>query len=194
MDALEAILTRRSVGLVSEKPVPDELIEKILEAGTWAPNHFKTEPWRFFVLTDDARKALGETLAGITERGLEDPATEENRRKIEKAKHNPLRAPVVIAVAVEPSDQPRVILKEEYAAVNAGVQNMLLAAHALGLGAMWRTGKACYDREICKLFGLSEKGEVVGFIYIGYPSKNLPAGKRSHFREKTKWFRSSGDF
>lgn len=68
MDALEALRTRRSIGRVKDREVPKELIEKIIEAATWAPNHVKTEPWRFFVLTGDGRKRLGETLAQIAER------------------------------------------------------------------------------------------------------------------------------
>lgn len=169
MDALEAIFTRRSIGVVTEQVPPEDLIEKIVEAGTWAPNHFRTEPWRYFVLTGDGRGPLGETLAKIAARDMEEPESAENKEKLEKVKRKPFRAPVIIVAAVEPSDNPKVILKEEYAAVNAGIQNMLLAAHALGLGAIWRTGRPCYDDEVRKLFGISERGEVLGFIYIGYP-------------------------
>jgi len=187
MELMEALRTRRSIGRVLDKEVPKELIEKIIEAATWAPNHFKTEPWRFFVLTGDGRKRLGETLARIAERDMDDPTTDENQAKLERARNNPFRAPVVIVAAVEPSDDPRVILKEEYAAVNAGLQNMLLAAHSLGLGAVWRTGKPCYDQEMSQSFGLSDKGEVVGFIYIGYPDLEPPARNRKSIDEVTTW-------
>lgn len=187
MELMEALRTRRSIGRVLDKEVPKELIENIIEAATWAPNHFKTEPWRFFVLTGDGRKRLGETLARIAERDMDDPTTDENQAKLERARNNPFRAPVVIVAAVEPSDDPRVILKEEYAAVNAGLQNMLLAAHSLGLGAVWRTGKPCYDQEMSQSFGLSDKGEVVGFIYIGYPDLEPPARNRKSIDEVTTW-------
>ncbi|MDQ0157562.1 nitroreductase family protein [Robertmurraya andreesenii] len=187
MELMEALRTRRSIGRVLDKEVPKELIEKIIEAATWAPNHFKTEPWRFFVLTGDGRKRLGETLARIAERDMDDPTTDENQAKLERARNNPFRAPLVIVAAVEPSDDPRVILKEEYAAVNAGIQNMLLAAHSLGLGAVWRTGKPCYDQEMSQSFGLSDKGEVVGFIYIGYPDLEPPARNRKSIDEVTTW-------
>lgn len=187
MDAIEALRTRRSIGKVLDKEVPKELIERIIEAATWAPNHFKTEPWRFFVLTGDGRKPLGETLAQIAAKNMDDPNTDENQSKLDRARKNPYRAPVVIVAAVEPSDNPKAILKEEYAAVNAGVQNMLLAAHALGLGAIWRTGQPCYAREVSDLFGLSEKGEVIGFIYVGYPDMTPPPRKRKSVDEVTKW-------
>lgn len=193
MDAMEAIFTRRSIGIVTEQSPPEDLIEKIVEAGTWAPNHFRTEPWRYFVLTGDGRKPLGDTLAKIAARDMDEPESDENKKKLEKTKQKPFRAPVVIVAAVEPSDNSKVILKEEYAAVNAGVQNMLLASHALGLGAIWRTGKPCYDPEVRRLFGLSEKGEVIGFIYIGYPRREAPAGRRKGVSQVAKWIRSEAD-
>lgn len=195
MDALDAIFTRRSIGVVTEQSPPEDLIEKIVEAGTWAPNHFRTEPWRYFILTGDGRKPLGEVLAKIAARGMDDSESVKNKEKLDKIRQKPFRAPVIIVAAVEPSDNPKVILKEEYAAVHAGVQNTLLAAHALGLGAIWRTGKPCYDDEVRKLFGISEKGEVLGFIYIGYPQREAPVGKRKKpLIEVAKWIRSESDF
>jgi nitroreductase len=188
MDLMEALKTRRSIGKVQlDKDVPTELIENIIEAATWAPNHHRTEPWRFFVLTGDGRKGLGETLARIAAKEMDDPTTEENQSKLEKARKNPFRAPVIIVAAVEPSQSNKIILQEEYAAVHAGVQNMLLAAHALGLGAVWRTGKPCYDPEMSKYFGLSDKGEVVGFVYVGYPDMTPAPRKRKSVSEVTKW-------
>jgi nitroreductase len=195
MEVFEAIKTRRSNGLITNNPVPKELIEKILEAGTWAPSHFRTEPWKFFVLEGDSRRALGEVLADIAERTMADPTSEPNRKKREKTLEKPFRAPVIITVAVEPNmNSEKVILQEEYGAVYAAIQNMLLAAHALGLGGYWRTGKPTYDSLMKKLFGLSDKGEVLGFLYFGYPKKEMPAGKRKSINEVTTWLTDSSDF
>lgn len=134
VDILDAIKTRRSIGLVSDEPVSKELINKILEAGTWAPSHYRTEPWKFFVLTGDSRLRLGKTLAKIEEKNMDDPSSESNQKKLAKVHEKPLRAPLIIAVAVEPRDNPKAIIQEEYGAVYAAIQNMLLAAHGLGLG------------------------------------------------------------
>ncbi|WP_088008083.1 nitroreductase family protein [Indiicoccus explosivorum] len=194
MDIMEIIKNRRSNGLVTDEAVPEELIQKVLEAGTWAPSHHRTEPWRFFVLTGDGRKPLGETLAKIQAAKMEDPESETNQKKLEATKQKPYRAPVVIAVAVEPSDNPKVIEQEEHGAVYAAIQNMLLAAHELGLGTYWRTGAPAYDPEMRKLFGLSDKGEVLGFVYVGYPKKELPEGKRKPVADVTKWIRDEQDF
>lgn len=187
MDVLTAIKNRRSNGLVSDEPVPKNLLEKVLEAGTWAPSHHRTEPWRYFVLTGNGRKPLGEVMAKIAAKNMDDPESEKNRKKLDAEAKKPFRAPAIITVAVEPSNNPKVILQEEYGAVYASIQNMLLAAHALGLGAYWRTGASAYDPMMKELFGLSEKGEVLGFLYIGYPKREIPAGKRKSVEEVAKW-------
>lgn len=194
MDVLEAIKTRRSIGLVSDNPVSKELIEKILEAGTWAPSHYRTEPWKFFVLTGDSRLRLGEILAKIEEKNMDDPSSESNQKKLEKIHEKPFRAPLIIAVAVEPSDNPKALVQEEYGAVYAAIQNMMLAAHGLGLGGFWRTGKPTYNPLMKDLFKLSEKGEILGFLYFGHPKREVPAGKRKDINEVTTWLSSESDF
>lgn len=187
MDLMEVLKARRSIGLVKEDAVSRDLIEQILEAGTYAPNHHRTEPWRFFVLEGDARNRLGDVLAEITQSTCTEPPSEDDLKKIERQRKNPLRAPVIIAVGVEPTDKKNVILQEEHAAVHAAVQNMLLAIHALGLGAVWRTGPICYDKKVKDFFKLSPQGELVAFLYIGYP--NMEPGKKIHkgFEEHTTW-------
>lgn len=187
MNIFEAIRARRSIGKVKPDPVEKEKIEKLLKAAVWAPNHHHTEPWQFFVLTGEGRRLLGRTLAEIEKESMDDPMTEENQQKLKKAEEKAFRAPVIITVAVKPSDHPKAIEIEEVGAVNAAIQNMLLAAHALGLGAIWRTGKFAYHPKMNELFGLREQDKVLGFIYIGYPDMPKREGKRISFSEKTIW-------
>jgi nitroreductase len=187
MDLFEAIKTRRSVGRVKETSVPDELIHKIIEAGTWAPCHHRTEPWKFFVLKEDGRKILSDTLVDILKSEMEDPESEDSKKRLEKVSKNPYRAPVVIVTAVEPVKNDKVLIEEEFAAVHAATQNMLLAAHALGLGAVWRTGKQCHDKRMSRAFNLSEDGAVTGFIYIGYPDMTPGKAARKSVDEVTTW-------
>lgn len=187
VDIFEAIFQRRSIGKVKLDPVEKEKIEKILEAAVWAPNHHYTEPWKFFVLTGEGRRPLGRTLAEIAKENIDHPLTEKSQEILKRAEEKPFRAPVVITVAVTPSDDPKVFEIEEVGAVNAAIQNMLLAAHALGLGAVWRTGKPAYHPKMKELFGLRKQDEVLGFIYIGYPDIQKKIGKRTPYTEKTKW-------
>jgi nitroreductase len=187
MDVIDAIKTRRSIGKVKDDLVPSDCIEKILEAGTYAPNHYRTEPWRFFVISGDSRKKLGAVLEEIARIENTDLDPDEWNKKAEKARNNPLRAPVIIAVGVEPADKKNVIVKEEYAAVCSAIQNMLLTAHSLGLGAIWRTGAVTYQNKVKEFFGLTPKGDMAGFIYIGYPDLTPKSVMKKGFEDFTVW-------
>lgn len=193
MDVLKAIRTRRSVGRVKPDPVEQDKINVVLEAATWAPNHHRTEPWKFFVLRGEGRRPLGRTLAKIAqeESKAEGGADEQ---KIKQAMQKPFRAPVIIAVACIPHlENSKVHKIEEQAAVSAAIQNMLLAAHSLGLGAIWRTGRQCYHPEMKKLFGLGPEDELLGFIYLGYPEADPPSRERTSYVEKTVWIDTDTD-
>src|SRR5512133_1190526 len=103
MDALEAIFTRQSTPKLLPDPVPQELIERVLAAAVQAPNHYRVRPWRFVVLRGQARDRLGSLFGEILHQkqaDISEPALEKERAK-------PLRAPVLIAVGVERSDDPR---------------------------------------------------------------------------------------
>lgn len=194
MDVLDAIKSRRSVGRVKLDPVEEGLIKQVLASAIWAPNHYLTEPWKFFVLTGEGRRPLGRTLAEIAKETMENPDSEENQIKLKKQEEKVNRAPVIIAVAVEPSDNPKVVRIEEFGAVYAAIQNMLLTAHALGLGAIWRTGKPCYHKKMNQLFGLSQTASVLGFIYLGYPDMPKRKGRRTPVETKTVWINSDKNY
>lgn len=179
MDLLAAIRTRRSVGRVRPERPPRAVIEQLLEAASWAPNHHRTAPWRFFVLTSDARKALGTAMARGVAATL-DPALPEERARelLARTRDKALRAPVIVVVAVEP--QPEAVEIEEIAAGAAAIQNLLLAAHALGLGAIWRTGSPAYEPGVKAFFGLAPAAHLLGFVYLGWPAgPALEKGRRA---------------
>lgn len=187
MDVLEAIKTRRSISKFKLDEPPKELIEKILDAGTWAPTHHLTEPWKFFVLTGKAREKLGEAMAQALAEELTDLDSQESKVKLDSERQRPLRAPVIIAVAASPKQDPNVVELEEIVATASAMQNMLLAAHALGLGAILRTGKAAYRKKVKEFFGLSDKEYLLGFIYLGYPDVQPQKATRTPFSSKTVW-------
>ncbi|PZD95598.1 nitroreductase [Paenibacillus sambharensis] len=187
MNVYEAIRGRRTVGRVKQDPVPREKVERLLEAANWAPSHHATEPWRFFVMTGEGRDVLAQAYADIA---AEQAQTADAEALAElRAKHaaKAYRAPVIIAAAVSPSNAPKVDRREELAAAHAAVQNLLLAAHAEGLGAIWRSGEPMYDPIMNSAFGLKEGDVLVGLIYLGYPDIELPEGRRRPVQEKTVW-------
>ena len=181
---LDAIRSRRSVGKVGTERPARETIERVLEAATWAPNHHLTQPWRFVVLAGEARQALGDAIARAT---IGEPASEEERAAFVRAAAKPLRAPVVVAVVVEPAASAKIPEIEEIAAGAAAVQNLLLAVQALGLAAIWRTGGGCYQAAVKEHLGFGPGSHLLGLIYLGYPVADPPVRERISATGLTEW-------
>lgn len=187
VDPLYFLRNRRSMTKATDEPVDRSLVEQVIEAATWAPNHRRTEPWRFVVIAGAEREKLGLVLERIYRRRLSERGETPTEEGLTKERNKPLRAPVVIAVASEPSDDPRTIEVEEIAATAAGIENMLLAAQALGLGAMWRTGDIAYDPELRDYFGFLPRAQVLAFVYLGHPEIVPPISRQGDFRRHIRW-------
>ncbi|MCA2001065.1 MAG: nitroreductase [Chloroflexi bacterium] len=183
MDTLEAIKTRHTIGKVKADPLPRDLIEKLLDAAVQAPNHFKTRPWRFVVMAGDGRRRLGDVMAASQSARQPELPPE----TFDKTRALPLRAPVVIAVGVDKPSEAKISELENYAAVAAACQNILLAAHALGLGAIWRTGEWSNDLKVKEFLGFAPDQHIMGFLYIGYPESAGEFAPRPSFEDRTVW-------
>lgn len=185
---LEAMRNRRSIGRVKPDPVDREVIEAILDAASWAPSHFNTQPWRFVVMTGEGRAKLGEGYARVSAaQAPADMGAEELEERLRKARNNAFRSPVVIAAICSPSDDPRAMRAEELAAAQIAVQNVLLAAHAYGLGAIWRSGQPMFDPLMKEQFELRPDEELVAFVYVGHPDMTPAAPQREPIMSKTIW-------
>ena len=190
MHVLEAIQSRRSLAQLRDEPVPRELIEQLLEAAIHAPNHKHTEPWRFAVFSGDARQQLAQAFRENYR--LDHPAAtpEELAGPGEKSAKRVMAAPVTIVVWSE-AGKNDVETLENYASTAVAVEHILLAAHALGLGAFWRTGEAAYTKPrnaIKELIAASSESQLVAFILLGYPAVTERESRRAPFSEKTQWF------
>lgn len=190
MDTLEAIHSRRSVGRMTQEVPPREVIETLLDAAVQAPNHHETLPWRFVVLSGDARVRFGEAVAEsiIASRpGLSD---EEKERIRADEVRKPLRSPVLIAVIARHDPAIEAHPVEDLEACAAAAQNLLLAAHAQGLATVWRTGAGAFSESVKRHLGFSGEDEVAGFVYLGYPNTDfvasMPKRQRS-YAELTEW-------
>ncbi len=184
MELFSAIYSRHSLGKVKPDPVPRDVIEKLLTAGVQAPNHFKIRPWRFVVLTGKGRETLGASMAVSMKKKFPDLAEE----AFEKERQKVLRAPLLIAVGVDKPTEPKFNEIENIAATAAACQNILLAATALGLASIWRTGDNARDPEIKKSLGFSADQHLIGFLYIGYPEQSeTTIAERPSFEDRTVW-------
>ena len=190
MELLHALKTRRSLAQLKPDPVPRELVEQLLEVATWAPNHKKVEPWKFFVFSGDSRQKLADAFIQNYQLDHPDANEEELAGPGRKSANRVLASPLVIVVTSEIGNNAVQTL-ENYGAVSAAVEHILLAAHSMGLGAFWRTGEAAYTtprNAIKELIGVDGSTQIAAFLLIGFPAVTEKNSLRVPFGGKTVWF------
>lgn len=183
MDVFDAIHNRHSQGKVKQDAISHELIEKLLSAAVQAPNHYKTRPWRFVVLTGDGRNELGDVFAA----SQRDRKPDLPQEALDKTRGLPLRAPVLIAVGVDKPSEEKVLEIENICATATACQNILLAAQAEGLAVQWRTGEWARDPKVKEHLGFSADQHIIAFLYIGYPEFVAEYQPRPSFEDHTIW-------
>lgn len=168
LSSIETVmLSRRSVPkLVEPAPSSSDLMQWVRLAGT-APDHGKLRPWEFIEIRPDAFASLGEIFANSARVRAELDGQALSEEKLERERRKLERAPLVVVAAAVTRDSGKIPWIEQYAAVVAATQNLLLAATAAGWGSMWRTGSVAYDREVKAALGLTDADGIVGFIYLG---------------------------
>lgn len=145
MDVIEAIRTRRSIRRYRDTPVSKDVLEKILDAGRWAPSSHNSQPWYFLVIED---QALKETLAQLLPYGKFLP-----------------QAPLAIAVVVDPHETGLPMVDGAL-----GAYSMLLAAHGLGLGGCW-INPIRNEEEAKRVLGIPLEMRLVAILSLGYPAE-----------------------
>jgi len=181
MNVAEAIKRRRSIRKYLDKPVPVELIRKIIEAGTYAPSGKNGQPWRFTVLTGQNK----DQITDLMQSGLEELAGKHGTQKMGSSLNScriMREAPVLILVwntgesleteimAAIREVVPRadnLIHMAEVQGVSAAIQNMLLIAYSMGLGSLWINDIYYVLDSLIDFFGHS--WELVAAVSIGYP-------------------------
>ena len=156
MDVFEAIETRRSVRYFTGAEVPDATIEKILEAGRAAPSGLNNQPWRFVIISD--LKIISE-LAVLTHYA-----------------HIVQGASALIAVYLD-----RKVMYDpvkDHQSAGACIQNMLLAAHELGLGAVWLGQILKNKDQVNTVLQLSDQYDLMALLALGYPQHRNQQSRR----------------
>ena len=187
MTTFDLIKKRRSIGKMTPEAPTHEQIERLLEAATHAPNHHKAEPWRFFVLSGNARERLGEIMAASLAARLADQTLTNKQAILDKERHKPLRSPVLIIVAAERPQYANIVDIENIEASAAAVENMLLTGTEMGLACIWRTGDAAYDPHVKQWLGLSSEDHIVAIVYVGFPAATVPEREPQPVSAKTTW-------
>lgn len=166
-----ALQNRVSVGELMDPAPAGADREAIFRAALRAPDHGQLRPWRFLLVEGEQRVAVGRLLAE-TEDACFGPLTDSQRSK---AADRLLRAPLVLLVVARITPHAKVPDIEQVMSTACAVQNMLLAAQALGFGAMWRTGLVTFEPLLAEKLGLTADERLLGFLYLGTPKGEAKA-------------------
>jgi nitroreductase len=163
MNALDLLLARESA-LKLEFPGPSETdLEQMFAAAVRTPDHGRLRPWHFVVIGPDQRAAFGNLMADSLKR--RDPEATDGA--MQKERDKAFRAPTIVVVAAKVKREAKIKPIEQIASAAAAAQTIMLAAPALGYGAVWKTGAPAYDPAVKTALGLAEDDDIMGFLYIG---------------------------
>ncbi|SEI72140.1 Nitroreductase [Allopseudospirillum japonicum] len=183
MHALELLLTRNSMPRLVAPAPDDSTMQHLYQAGLRAPDHGCLRPWRFIEFQGQALQQLGEYFvqAQQQEQAQTTPA------QLEKTRQMCTRAPMLVLVVAVCQSHPKVPEVEQLMSAACAAHGILLAAHALGWGAMWRTGWLTYSPSLHQSLSLQAHEKLVGFLYLGTPAgayKPLPGHQITDFVTK----------
>ena len=219
MDILEGIKTRRSIRAFTPKPIPRDVMEKILEAVSATPSYTNTQPWEVVVVTGEKKNDLARKLLDLAKakspispdlpmpKGWP-PALEERSRQ-----HGARRLTALGVGRDDEAARERLRLMNfefyggpcavflffdgslgEWSIFDMGLfaENLILAAHALGVGSCLQASVTNYAKEIKKFFGLPESKKLAICISMGYPDDKAKLNSYYSLKQKadqfTKWF------
>ncbi len=190
MDVFTAMKERRSCRNFLPEPVSEETIEKILEAATWAPSPLNMQGWEFIVVTNQEVK---EKIYSESERCREWALEKSGWKWLGGYSLDFLKsAPVIIAITGDPKKTGVDMFMEEGSvgyqhACAAAIQNMHLAAHALGLGSLWFT---FFDKQNLKdILGIDPEKTPVALVCLGKAGSEPQDMPRKDVKEKTTYIR-----
>jgi len=160
-DVFNVILCRRSVRSYKKDPLPSGVIDKMLEAASWAPSGLNNQPWRFMVITQDSQK---ESLARFTKYG-----------SVIKS------APVIIVVCMDIGESYN--REKDLMSIGACIQNMMLQAYSMGIGTCWLGEIVNKKEKVAASLKLDSDLEVVAVVAAGYPQEKGFKGCRKPLTE-----------
>ncbi|MDO8615734.1 MAG: nitroreductase family protein [Dehalococcoidia bacterium] len=194
MDVFEAINTTRAMRRLKADPVPDDLVWKVLDAAIRAPSGGNRQPWNFIVVRERATKekiagwyldSWNKSYALIKGAAAANPETARTYASAEYLANHLADVPVLIIATVNQSGVAAV--SPGGASIYPAVQNLMLAARALGLGTALTTLHRTHEAEVKALLGIPEGVETMALIPLGWPRGKFGAGPRLPVEKVTYW-------
>lgn len=206
MEVFEAIRGRRSVRKYTSQPVLPEMIDRIIEAGTWAPSAKNVQPWRFLVIDGHSKDQVAEIVRRIGEQMAQGANSLERELGIGTIKTAGIirQAPILItvwnaahatrgeaAVLQDPNPNRLLSWSVRLQSVSAAIQNMLLSAHALGLGGLWICDINHAVIQVKEYLAVED--DLVAGVVIGYSEDSPRIPQRRPWAETVRWFGVSSE-
>lgn len=183
----EALRQRRSIRKFQSTPVSRELVNAVLEAAGWAPSAHNSQPWRFIVIENSAvKQELAEKMAEAWAQDIaRDGSTVDEAKRVERRERF-ANATVLILACLTMDDLMKFADKERQQterdlaveSLGAGLQNLLLTAHSLGLGACWYCAPAFCKQTVRDVLKIPRDIEPSALVVLGYPSESPTAPAR----------------
>jgi len=198
-DFLQFVRSRRSIRKFRTDPLPREDLHRIIEAASWAPSASNRQDWEFAIITSHTLKKKMEDIVRTRWKLILDKSeTEVIKEELEKyAKHFDWfsQAPVLIVISAKRSEIFLLNLLGEAAEDVAGTeisaamaaQNLMLAAHASGIGSCCITGPLVAQETLKELLGLGKRRKIVCLVALGYPAEQPEAPLRKPVEKIAKY-------
>ena len=165
---LALITSRQSIGQLVEPAPSAKELEQAIAAALTAPDHHRLHPWRFVVVRGDKRAPFGEAVShALAQDGEMDPV------QLERLKHHPLRAPMILICIMRYQPHAKVPHYEQVLSCGAAIQNLLLVLQAQGYSTIWRSGAAAESASLKRALNCTATDELAGFVYIGTAAKEI---------------------
>lgn len=196
LDVFEAIYTTRAMRRLKPDPVPDDLVWKVLDAAIRAPSGGNRQPWNFIVIRDpQTKRRIAEwyldswksSYGPLREAAMASPATAKTFASADYLANHLAEVPVLIIATVNMAGVAPV--SPPGASIYPAVQNLMLAARALGLGTALTTLHRAHEQEVKDLLGIPEGVETMCLIPLGWPRGKFGQGQRIPVEKVTYWDR-----
>lgn len=176
-DELDDLIRRRRTTMLVDaaRAVPSDLVAELCELAQWAPNHKRTWPWRFALVSGDARARLGDVIADAMHAYGDPP------EKVVKTRTKYLRTPATLVVGSALGDT-QLRTAENRDAVAAGIQNLLLAATARGLATYWGSCALGANDDVAEWCEFEPGTHISALIYLGWMAGDAAVPERPAVR------------